>query len=513
MAVIRYVLVPLVLFCGLIWISSCRKDFDYSPSTGQLEFSKDTVFLDTIFSTIGSSTYSLKVYNRTKEDIEIPSIRLGEGTNSQYRLNVDGQAGQEFSNVPLLARDSLYIFIETTYDIASSAVDEFLYVDQILFDEGANEQRIPLVTLVKEAIFLFPSTLANGSKESLLLGLDEEGNELRIEGFVLEDDELNFTADLPYVIYGYAAVAEDKVLSMAAGTRVFFHENSGILVGTGGSLKINGELSEDAEILENEVIFEGDRLEPQFAEVPGQWGTLWLAPGSIENEISYLTIRNATVGVLVEGNPEASAPTLKISNSQIYNSTIVNLWGRNTSIAAENLVLGNAGTHSLYCEKGGTYNFLHSTIANYWSNGFRTGSALRLSSFETDGEGNETGEDLLQANFINCIVDGNTASELSLERLEGFDFNFYFSHCLMKFIDSGGQFANDPLYDFTNIARYENILLNTDAEFTDPFGNLYTIGATSSALGNAELQTALLVPFDLLGKDRTEDPAIGAYEQ
>ncbi|MBT8280308.1 MAG: hypothetical protein KJO16_01935 [Muriicola sp.] len=509
----RFVFVPLVLFCCLIWISSCRKDFDYPPSSGQLEFSKDTVFLDTVFSNIGSSTYSLKVFNRTKEDIEIPSIRLGEGANSQYRLNVDGLAGKEFSNVPLLARDSLYIFIETTYDIAPAAADEFLYVDQILFDQGANEQSIPLVTLVKEAIFLFPSTLANGSKESLLLGLDEEGNELRIEGFILEDDELNFTADLPYVIYGYAAVAEGKVLSMAAGTRVFFHENSGILVGTGGSLQINGELSEDPELLEKEVIFEGDRLEPEFAEVPGQWGTLWIAPGSVENQIAYLTIKNATIGLLAEGNPEASSPTLDISNSQIYNSTIVNLWGRNTSIAAENLVLGNAGNHSLFCQKGGTYNFLHSTIANYWSNGFRTGTTLRLSSFETDSQGNQTGEDLIQANFINCIVEGNTSRELSLESLEGFDFNFFFSHSLIKFTDSGGQFSNDPLYDFANSIRYQNLFLNADPDFTDPFGNLFTIGATSSALGNADLQTALLVPFDLLGKDRTEDPAIGAYQE
>ena len=57
-------------------ISSCRKDFSTVPSFGKLEFSKDTVFLDTIFSNIGSATYNLKVYNRGNQDITIPTIVL-----------------------------------------------------------------------------------------------------------------------------------------------------------------------------------------------------------------------------------------------------------------------------------------------------------------------------------------------------------------------------------------------------------------------------------------------------
>ena len=508
----RYPVSILLVLCCLVWTASCRKDFEYDPSNGDLQFSKDTVFLDTIFTNIGSSTYSLKVYNRSGKDIEIPSIYLEDGVDSKYRLNVEGVAGNSFENISLYARDSLYIFIETTYDIAPADLNEFLYIDNLLFDAGANEQRIPLVTLVKDAIFLYPSTLANGSKESLLLGLDEAGNELRIEGFILEDDELNFTNEKPYVIYGYAAVAENKVLNIAAGSRLHFHENSGILVGTGGSIKINGALSEDPELLENEVIFEADRLEPEFAAVPGQWGTLWLAPGSVENEISYLTLKNATVGILAEDNPTAAPPTLRIQNSQIYNSTITNLWGRNTSIEAENLVLGNAGNHSLFCDLGGSYSFLHSTIANYWSNGFRTGAALRIDNFDTDGSGGITGTDLFKADFINCIIDGNTSRELSLVSTTGFDFNFLLSHVLLKFVDTGGQFSNDPLYDFSDTTFYQNIYLNTDADFLAPFQNDYKIGESTSTLGKADLETALLVPYDLLGRDRSMDPALGAYQ-
>lgn len=509
---VRYLVTIIVLVSCLSWVSSCRKDFEVDASNGDLQFSKDTVFLDTVFTNIGSSTYSLKVLNRSGKDIEIPSIRLQDGDNSKYRLNVEGVAGNSFVNVPLYARDSLYIFIETTYDIAPDNLTEFLYIDDLLFDSGANEQRIPLVTLVKDAVFLYPSTLANGSKESLLLGLDGQGNELRIEGFILTDDELNITNEKPYVIYGYAAVSAGKTLSIQEGARLHFHKDSGILVGSGGSIKILGSASDDPVLLDKEVIFEGDRLEPEFSEVPGQWGTLWLAPGSVENEISYLTLKNATIGILAEGNPGASSPTLRIRNSQVYNSTLVNLWARNTSITAENLILGNSGSHSLYCNLGGTYSFIHTTIANYWSNSFRTGTALKLDSYEIDNSGNPSGADLLKADFINCIIDGNTSRELTLLSTAEFDFNFLFSHVLLKFVDTGGQFTGNPLYDFADTSMYDTVLLNTAVNFLDAVDNDFRINPNSSAAGIGDLDAALLVPFDLLGRERNTSPAVGAYQ-
>ena len=509
----RYSFIFLGICCFLLWTSSCRKDFEYAQSNGNLQFSKDTVYLDTVFTAIGSSTYSLKVYNRSKEDIEIPSIRLGGGNNSQYRLNVDGVSGAAFTNVPLFAKDSLYVFIETTFDIAPENTAEFLYVDALLFDTGANQQEVPLVTLVKDAVFLYPSTLSDGSKESIPFGIDEEGNEQRIEGFVLEDDELTFTNEKPYVVYGYAAVADGKILNINAGARVHFHKNSGILVGSGGSIKVNGTLSSDPMLLENEVVFEGDRLEPEFSEIPGQWGTVWLSPGSLENDLSYLTIKNATVGLWVEGNPTTSIPTLSIKNSQFYNSTTINLWARNTSVEGEHVVLGNAGISSLYLNLGGSYSFIHSTFANYWSNGFRTGPTLLADNFETDGFQITASQDLLKADFINCIIDGNAGIELQLNSTETAAFNYCFSHSLIKFRDTNGVFTKDPIYDFENTALFNTVIVNANADFVSTANNDFRIGPNSEAIGLGDLNTALFVPLDILGRDRSTNPAIGAYQE
>ena len=166
-------LLLLLLIGFAVSLTSCRNDFDFESRTGGLEFSKDTVYLDTVFTDIGSSTYTLKVYNRSDKNISIPSVRLGKGTTSKYRLMVDGMAGQEFENVEMLAKDSMYIFVSVTADVADANPTDFLYTDQILFGDGINPQKVELVTLIQDAIFLYPQKFSDGTTETLPIGDDE----------------------------------------------------------------------------------------------------------------------------------------------------------------------------------------------------------------------------------------------------------------------------------------------------------------------------------------------------
>ncbi|MEB8329318.1 hypothetical protein OO009_08110 [Flavobacteriaceae bacterium KMM 6897] len=501
-------LVLLVLF-PILW-SSCRKDFDYPPSTGNLEFSKDTVYLDTIFSTISSSTYSLKVYNRSKKDLNIPSIILKEGASSSYRLNVDGVAGTIFMDIPILAKDSLYIFIENTLDITGTSQNEFLSTDAIKFDSGVNLQQVELVTLIKDAIFLYPKKFDNGTKESFLLPV-ENGTDSQIQGYFIPEEQLRFTNVKPYIIYGYAAVAPEKTLLVDAGARVHFHKNSGIIVGKDARFIINGALSENLKLLENEVIFEGDRLEPTFADIPGQWSSIWLTPQSKDIEINYLTIKNATNGLIVDGDNTGSTPTLTIKNSQIYNSSNSNLWSRTGSIKGENLVLGNSGNSSLRCDLGGSYTFIHCTIANYFSKGYRLGPALQLSNYLILDSGDIITNDMEEATFENCIITGSGSNELSLKSESTAPFKFYFHHTLIT-SNPNAQDQENPNYDFNNQTIYNTIFLNQNPDFKDTSNNVFKIGSVSDGIGKADINKAILVPLDILGFDRTERPDLGAYQ-
>ena len=502
------------LVCFLMLWSSCRKDFEFSPSTGNLGFSKDTVYLDTVFTNIGSSTYNLKVYNRSNEDINIPTIRLGQGQNSNYRLNIDGMPGKEFENIELLAKDSMYIFVETTIDITDFINSgTYLYTDQIQFDSGANQQNVELVTLVQDAVFIYPDQdNTTGIIETLTLNVNGEMVETEIQGRYLEPSELNFTNEKPYVIYGYAAVPNGETLTVEAGSRLHFHADSGLLVAEGASIQVNGALSSDPDTMENEVIFEGDRLEPLYEDIPGQWGTIWLFDGSVNNSINYATIKNATVGILSDGNPDEATPKLTITNSQLYNHSNFGILGRNTSITGENVVFNNAGQSSLAGTLGGRYNFTHCTIGNYWDTSFRQYPSLLLNNFVLGEDNTAYLSDLSEANFNNCIIYGNDNIEILMDEIEddAVAFNFKFTNCLIRF-DSGSSNLGDN-YNFMDINHYENNIFNEQPDFRLPYENDMIIGDDSAANGQGDSTFASQVPMDIMGVSRTSSPDLGAYQ-
>jgi hypothetical protein len=506
-----------ISFFVLIFWSSCRQDFEFTPSTGQLSFSKDTVYLDTVFSNIGSSTYTLKVYNNSDEDILIPSLKLSKGQTSKYRMNVDGMlgtgtlVGKEFENVELLAQDSMFVFIETTIDIQPLVTNEtqFLYTDAIEFGTGANTQKVELVTLVKDAVFIYPNKDANGVIETLVFDVDGDGvdDETNVQGRFLEDSELTLTNEKPYVVYGYAAVASGKTLEINAGARIHFHAKSGLLITENASLHINGLPSLDSEELENEVIIQGDRLELLYEDIPGQWEAIWLLNGSTNNRINNATIKNGTVGILSDGNQDD--PTkLTLTNSQIYNSSNFGILGRATSIDAENVVLNNSGFSSFAGTYGGNYNLIHCTIANYWSKSFRQFPALLLNNFIVDSENTVFTNPLETANFTNCIIYGNDNPELLLEKAPSDVFNFKFTNSLILFDDPTG-FYSESQYDFSNTDHFENVLFNNDPEFLDPYKNQLNIpfGSPAEAAGISSGN----LNVDLTNTPRSSPPDLGAY--
>ncbi len=495
-----FLIITLLIFCN-----ACRKDFDTIRSTGDLTFSKDTIFLDTVFTNTSSSTRSVKVYNKSNSAVTIPTIALGRGEDSFYRLNVDGIAGKSFTNIDILAKDSIFIFIEATIDF--QAVTNPIYTDSIVFDADNNVQDIDLVTLVQDANFLFPKRDAQGVSETIVLGQNDLGEDITINGFLLDDDT-TWTNDKPYVVYGYVGVPENKTLTIEEGASVFFHANSGLLTQPGATLKVNGTLG-------REVVFEGDRLEPNFSDIPGQWGAIWLRAGSTNNEINYAIIKNSTIGILVDDKNDSDL-TLEIKNSQLYNFSNFGILGRGASIAGENIVIANSGQSLLACTVGGSYNFKHATFANYWRNSVRNFPSVLINNFLTtvDTNGNEVTipSDLVEANFSNCIIDGNQNIEFLVDKIDGAMFNFNVKNSLLKFDTTDTTLLNNPLFDFNDTTLYQNPILNGRVDFKDTRTNNLIIGQNSESIGNADLTTAISVPFDILGVNRTIAPDVGAYQ-
>ena len=112
-----------------------------TDSSAVLEFSNDSILFDTVFTTVGSTTQILKLYNRNSDRISISRIELEGGSLSPYRINVDGIPGYVHSDIEIAGDDSLYIFVEVTLDPSNTNLP-FVVEDRILFQTNGNNQEV-----------------------------------------------------------------------------------------------------------------------------------------------------------------------------------------------------------------------------------------------------------------------------------------------------------------------------------------------------------------------------------
>lgn len=514
----------IILAAITILFSSCRSDFSTVPSTGELQFSKTKIFLDTIFNNIGSSTYGLKVYNRSNKDINIPKIQLGKGLASKYRMMIDGMTGNQnriFDNVEILANDSLFVFIEITNNISTAVPTEFTYDDQILFDVGTNQQKVDLTTLIWDAKFIFPNRpISTGIRELL----DINGNATDIIGHRLTDNDFSPIGSWtinnlkPTVIYGYALVPNGKTLTIEKGASLYFHADgySGIIVENGGQLIVDGKKNEvdtttGALILKNEVTFEADRLEPFFEDVPGQWGGVFIisdATTTVSNKIKNLKLKNSTFGVYTQNiNGAGATPNLEIIDTQIYNSSVFGLLNRKTNVLGKNVVINLSGQANLACLDGGTYDFTHCTFNNNWQSTKQV--SVLISDYEVINK--VANSRVVNASFKNCIVYGSNSVQLKLDYLFSATAP-EFRNCMFKFNDANTSIAGKALYNFINIATPPNgNLKGYDPKFKNAAKNQLNILAGSPAIGAANFSFSNF--NDILDNVRTNPSDIGAYNK
>ncbi len=481
---------PLAL---VLFFAACRKPQEALVTANGLEFSSDTVYLDTVFSTIGSSTRVLKVYNRSDVDVVVPRIAFGRGAGSYFRMNVNGIGGKEVLSTEILAGDSIYIFIEVTADVMGAP--ELLYTDSLVFGlNNGKQQDVKLVTLAKDAYFHLPTTA------------DTLGDFILPYKTIANDTVWNNSK--PHVVYGYIYVAPGAKLSIAPETQLHFHKGSGIIVG--GSLHIDPD---NAGNYDNPVVLQGDRLEPWYREIPGQWGGLLggvLLLGSSENNlIQNVLIKNATIGIRADSNNTGTANVF-LRNVRIYNSSRVGLYGGFAHLEAENVVIGNSGLYNFYA-LGGRYKFLHTTFANYWSQSNRSTAAVGLFNYFEDADGQRRVRDLMDCYFGNCIVYGGLQSEIRIGEEANGQMNYLFNTALLRAVEN----PTDNSYDLQDANHFVGIRLNVDPRFKDVGANVYQLDTLSPATDQGNLSDGALVPLDIRGRLRSFNglPDLGAYER
>jgi hypothetical protein len=245
-------------------------------------------------------------------------------------------------------------------------------------------------------------------------------------------------------------------------------------------------------------------LEPSFSDVPGQWGTIWLTNGSTNNNINHLTLKNATVGLLIDNN---DGNYMTIKNTQIYDSANLGIYAKTAKIKGENIVINTAGTATLACTLGGSYEFKNCTFNNNWSSSNQT--AVLIDNFYTDTTTNQqVAFNLTQADFYNCIIFGSNSIELAIRKSTDTSVtwnNPLFQKCQIKYNSN----SSNLLYDyFINDAT--KIKKNGTPDFLDLYHNKLMIGNNSVGNGFGD---DVGVSNDLINTPRVSPNIdLGAYQ-
>ena len=475
----------------IVSVSSCDKDeIINTDSSVKLEFSSDTIIFDTVFTTIGSTTKKLMVYNKEKQKIKISSISLARGQNSPFKINIDGTSATNINDVEIRGGDSLYIFVCVTID-PNKDDNPLIQTDSIIFETNGNLQDVDLVAWGQDANYITPDTYKEGFPPYKII--------------VKENENITWTNNKPYVVYGYAVVDSTGILNIDEGTKIYFHKNSGLWVYKGGAIKVNGTIDEP-------VYFQGDRLEEFYDDLPGQWDRIWLNESSVDNEFHYAVIKNAFIGIQAETLNSSMGNKLIIENTIIENMTGMGIFSRYYNILSANNVISNCGGYNLALTLGGDYDFRHCTFGNFWDYSIRQTPAVYFNNYieYVDEYGNISGHDdfdLTKAFFGNCIIYGNNEDEIEPDKKYSAQFNYTFDHCLLK----TEKTLSEP--------NYVECLKNLDPLFTNIDENnfeLDTVISPAVDAGSLDVinSSILNISKDIKDKNRIFDgkPDLGAYE-
>lgn len=459
-------------------VYSCQDEGYLSSPDAKLRFSADTITFDTIFTTIGSTTQRFTVHNPYGESVLISRIRLAGGEFSSFRLNVNGEVGNEVYETEVPAMDSIFVFVEVTIDPNGENLP-MVVQDSIEFTINTNVQNIQLV--------------AYGQDFKLI-----KGETIRTT---------TWTSEKPYLVYDYAYVDSVSVLTIEPGTKVYFHKGAGLYVK--GQVKANGTF-------QDQIYFLPDRLENSYKNVPDQWNGIVLFSGSHDNIFNFCTIKNANIGLQVGTIENEGFASVKLTNSIIENMAYAGLFALKSKISGYNDLIANCGFYAVALLVGGEYEFHHTTIANYWGNyssKARSTSSLVISNVliveGAKGEKTSYNGDLEKASFKNSIIYGNNLQEIELGNNNENMFNYFFENCIVQVADT---------FNTSNAEHYKNIWKGAKYNplFIDPYKEYnYQLDTLSPAKDVGKIIYGEQFPFDILNNNRTEDkgPDLGAYER
>lgn len=453
---------------------ACTESDDFSSSPSHLlTFPVDTISLDTVFSTVPTPTKSFWVYNRTGKDLRCTTIRLNQGNQTGFRVNVDGTylsatTGYQTQDVEIRRGDSIRVYVELTSSNNHTDTPQRVS-DQLIFSlESGSEQTVNLQAYSWDATFL--------------------------KNAVIHRDTI-FTGTKPIVIYGGLTVDSAATLTLAAGTTLYFHQGAAMTVK--GTLKSSGAAN-------RQVILRGDRLDHLFDylpydNTPGRWQGVLFTSSSYNNALSYTDIHSAVTGIEADSS-DLDQTKLTLEGVTVHNSQGYGLLAYHSRLQLDNCLLSNA-LNDCACFYGGNVVLNNCTLAQFYPFSAERKIALRF--------GNPSA---LSLTVRNSLITGYSDDELLGEIDSTREFHYLFDHCLIRtpaVVNSDSIYFQQVSYEDLKDTARSGIRNFSDID-TENLKYDFHLDSTSVAIGLADPQTAL--PLDRDGDRRDENPDAGCYE-
>ncbi|WP_107039220.1 right-handed parallel beta-helix repeat-containing protein [Brumimicrobium mesophilum] len=459
---ILYILPFILLAWTASYLTSCKKDILFSKDN--LSFSADTVLFDTVFTTIGSTTQRLKIYNTSGQPVKVNSVVLVGGESSPYRINLDGLSGTTFNDIIIPADDSLFMFVEVTLG-ENGFLDPFIIEDVVEFETNGKMQSVQLAAWGQDAYFHYKDL-----------------------------NEGVWPNDKPHVIYDFALIDSAKTLKIQAGTNVHLHKGA-ILFVNKGTLEVDGTF-------DNKVVFEGDRLEAFYEDVKGQYYGIYFNQAR-ESYIKHAIIKNGTAGVHVFGNdPSNSGYTVTLSETEISNHASYGIFNYSGGMVyGENLNVYDNGIYAYFLLEGGGHNFRHSQFLSYGSEGNQP--AVAIKNYFTREDNITYIGDVNEGSFYNSIIYGGGDFQIGYDTITN-------NGAVSIDIDYNTNFIKQLTVP-TNSGFIDNVW-NTDPLFESIIDKEYIIKSNSLCKDAANPLFFPISGVDILGKPRAGVLDIGPYE-
>jgi hypothetical protein len=350
-----------------VLLVSCRKnEFTDSPDA-LVTTTVDSLHFDTVFTTTGSFTQAFKIVNKNEQGVRLSSVRLLGGNASPFRINVDGTPGPQVNEIEIRDNDSVYVFVTVSIDPTSSTLP-FVVQDSIEINYNGNRQLVQLDAYGQNAHFY-------------------RAREIKADAV--------WNNDLPYVILGGLAVDTGVTLTINKGCRIYMHADAPFIVD--GTLRVNGEKWDSTR-----VVFTGDRLDDPYRDFPASHPGIIFTGSSVNNVLTYATIKNAYQGIVADRPASNGAPKVTLNEVIVDNAYETGVLGFHSSITARNLLVSNCG-RNIYLVNGGTYSFTHATVVSV-SNSYVQHKEPVLVA--TDFINQTDAPRPLDATFRNCIFWG-----------------------------------------------------------------------------------------------------------